>query len=141
MMLCVPFSILYSQSNKDLNSPERVQALYTISMQYIQLAKDVKECKETYNSQMAEHEARFKQIQSLSVALGEESSAFASHNLDLQEGLLSTMDKVEKLEVKNAKLESKVKRRFGIGAYGGYDVLNSAPSVGVSLNYNLFYLF
>lgn len=140
-MLCAPFSILYSQSNKDLNSPERVEALYTISMQYIQLAKDVKQCKETYNKEMAEIQNRFKQIQSLSVALGEESSAFASHNLDLQEGLLSTMDKVEKLEVKNAKLESKVKRRFGIGAYGGYDVLNSAPSVGVSINYNLFYLF
>jgi hypothetical protein len=140
-MLCVPFSILYSQSNKDLNSPERVQALYTISMEYIQLSKDVKKCKETYNKEMAEHEARFKQIQSLSNALGEESSAFASHNLDLQEGLLSTMDKVEKLEVKNAKLESKVKRRFAIGLYGGYDPIIQKPSVGLSLNYNLLYLF
>ncbi len=132
-MLCAPFLTLYSQSNKDLNSPERVKALYTISMEYIQLAKDVKQCKETYNSQMAEHEARFKQIQSLSVALGEESSAFASHNLDLQEGLLSTMDKVEKLEVKNAKLESKVRKNFSIGPYAGYDPITEKASVGVGV--------
>lgn len=110
-------------------------------MQYIQLAKDVKNCKDTYNKEMSEHEAKFKQIQSLSVALGEESTAFASHNLDLQEGLLGTMDKVEKLEVKNAKLESKVKRRVGIGCYVGYDLMRTIPSIGVSLNYNLFYLF
>jgi len=136
-MLCAPFLTLYSQSNKDLNSPERVEALYTISMQYIQLAKDVKQCKETYNSQMAEHEARFKQIQSLSVALGEESSAFASHNLDLQEGLLSTMDKVERLEVKNAKLESKARRNFSIGPYAGYDPITGRPSFGLGFQYKI----
>lgn len=136
-MLCVPFSILYSQSNKDLNSPERVEALYTISMQYIQLAKDVKQCKETYNKEMADIQNRFKQIQSLSVALGEESSAFASHNLDLQEGLLSTMDKVEKLEVKNAKLESKVRKNFSIGPYVGYDPITQKESVGVGIQYKI----
>lgn len=136
-MLCAPFLILYSQSNKDLNSPERVQALYTISMQYIQLAKDVKQCKETYNKEMADIQNRFKQIQSLSVALGEESSAFASHNLDLQEGLLNTMDKVEKLEVKNAKLESKAKRNFSIGPYVGYDPITKKESVGLGIQYKI----
>jgi vacuolar-type H+-ATPase subunit D/Vma8 len=106
-------------------------------MQYIQLAKDVKQCKETYNKEMADIQNRFKQIQSLSVALGEESSAFASHNLDLQEGLLNTMDKVEKLEVKNAKLESKAKRNFSIGPYVGYDPITKKESVGLGIQYKI----
>lgn len=140
-MLCVAFSTLQGQTNKDLNSPERVKALYEITMQHRELTKQVQECRNTYNSEMSAYEDRFKQIQSLAVALGEESSAFVSHNLDLQAGLLSSLEKQEKLEVQNAELKAKRIKRFGIGTYGGYDVFTQRPSAGLSLNYNLLYLF
>jgi hypothetical protein len=140
-ILCACTSILYSQTNKDLNSPERVTALYKISMQHKELTKQVKECQSRYNTEMQAYEKSFEQIKSLAIALGEESSAFVSHNLDLQEGLLGSLKKQEQQEIELAKLKAKRTRRFGVGAYGGYDLLNSVPSVGISLNYNLFYLF
>lgn len=137
-MLCVAFSTLHSQTNKDLNSPERVKAMYQIVLQHQELTKQVKACKDQYNSDMAGYEEKFKQIQSLAVALGEESSAFVSHNLDLQAGLLNSLERQEKLEIKNAKLEAKRNRKWGIGAYGGCDLITQRPSVGISLNYNIY---
>lgn len=140
-MLCAKFSILYSQTNKDLNSPERVKALYNIALQHKELTKQVKDCQNRYNAEMLEYEEKFKQIQSLAVALGEESSQFVSHNLDLQAGLLSSLKKQEEQEVELAKLKTKRKKRFGVGFFGGYDAINQRWSAGVSLNYNLLFLF
>ena len=90
---------------------------------------------------MIEYEKKFDQIQNLAVALGEESTAFVSHNLDLQEGLLGSLKKQEEQEVKLTKLESKNKKRFGIGFYAGYDAINNQPSGGVSFHYTLIRLF
>jgi SMC interacting uncharacterized protein involved in chromosome segregation len=140
MMLCVGCLTLHSQT-KDLNSPERVEALYKITIQHRELTKQVKDCQNRYNEEMQSFENKFNQIQSLAVALGEESSAFVSHNLDLQEGLLGSLKKQEEQEVKIAKLESKNRKRFGIGFYGGYDVINNQASAGVSFHYTLIRLF
>jgi hypothetical protein len=140
MMLCVGCLTLYSQT-KDLNSPERVKALYGIAIQHKELTKQVKDCQDRYNAEMIEFENKYKQIQDLAVALGEESSAFVNHNLDLQAGLLGSLKKQEEQEVKLAKLESKNKKRFGIGFYAGYDAINKQPSGGISFHYTLIRLF
>ncbi len=140
MMLCVGCLTLYSQT-KDLNSPERVKALYGIAIQHKELTKQVKDCQDRYNAEMREFENKYKQIQDLAVALGEESSAFVNHNLDLQAGLLGSLKKQEEQEVKLAKLESKNKKRFGIGFYAGYDAINKQPSGGISFHYTLIRLF
>lgn len=139
-LLCANFSTLYSQT-KDLNSPERVKALYGIAVQHSELTKQVQQCQDRYNLEMIEYEKKFDQIQNLAVALGEESTAFVSHNLDLQEGLLGSLKKQEEQEVKLTKLESKNKKRFGIGFYAGYDAINNQPSGGVSFHYTLIRLF
>jgi hypothetical protein len=140
-LLCVVCSTLYSQINKDLNSPERVKALYGIAIQHKELTKQVKDCQDRYNAEIQEFENKYKQIQDLATSLGEESTAFVSHNLDLQEGLLGSLKKQEQQEVKLAKLESKNKKRFGIGFYAGYDAVNNQPSGGVSFHYTLIRLF
>lgn len=84
---------------------------------------------------MAQYEKSFKEIQSLAVALGEESSAFVSHNLDLQSGLLSLLEENNKLDVEIAKLEAKRKKHFSIGPYIGYDPFNKKVSGGASIQY------
>lgn len=140
MMLCVECLTLHSQT-KDLNSPERVEALYKITIQHRELTKQVQDCQNRYNAEMQEFENKYKQIQELASSLGEESSAFVSHNLDLQAGLLSSLDKQEKQEVKIAKLEARDRKRFGIGLYGGYDIINTRPSAGISFYYTLIRLF
>jgi hypothetical protein len=141
MPLCVICSTLYSQTNKDLNSPERVKALYGIALQHKQLTKQVQDCQSRYNTEMQDYEKKFEQIQNLAVALGEESSAFVNHNLDLQAGLLGSLKKQEQQEVELAKLKAKRPKRFGLGFYGGYDAFTQTWSAGASLNYNLFLLF
>ncbi len=141
MLLCVICSTLYSQTNKDLNSPERVKALYGIAVQHKELTKQVQDCQSRYNTEMQDYEKKFEQIQNLAVALGEESSAFVNHNLDLQAGLLGSLKKQEQQEVELAKLKAKRSKRFGLGFYGGYDAFTQTWSAGASLNYNLFLLF
>jgi hypothetical protein len=131
---------LYSQT-KDLNSPERVKALYEITIQHKELTKQVQDCQNRYNTEMQDYEKKFEQIQNLAIALGEESSTFVNHNLDLQAGLLGSLKKQEEQEVKLAKLEAKNRKRFGVGVYGGYDVINSQPSAGISFHYTLIRLF
>ena len=140
MTLCVGCLTLYSQT-KDLNSPERVKALYGIAVQHSELTKQVQDCQNRYNSDMVEYEKKFEQIQSLAVALGAESSAFVDHNLDLQAGLLGSLKKQEQQEVEIATLKAKRPKRFGLGFYGGYDVINRVWSTGASVNYNLVLLF
>ena len=140
MMLCVGCLTLYSQT-KDLNSPERVKALYEITIQHKELTKQVQDCQNRYNTEMQDYEKKFEQIQNLAIALGEESSTFVNHNLDLQAGLLGSLKKQEEQEVKLAKLEAKNRKRFGVGVYGGYDVINSQPSAGISFHYTLIRLF
>jgi hypothetical protein len=131
---------LHSQT-KDLNSPERVKALYEITIQHKELTKQVQDCQNRYNTEMQDYEKKFEQIQNLAIALGEESSTFVNHNLDLQAGLLGSLKKQEEQEVKLAKLEAKNRKRFGVGVYGGYDVINSQPSAGISFHYTLIRLF
>ena len=140
MMLCVGCLTLHSQT-KDLNSPERVKALYEITIQHKELTKQVQDCQNRYNTEMQDYEKKFEQIQNLAIALGEESSTFVNHNLDLQAGLLGSLKKQEEQEVKLAKLEAKNRKRFGVGVYGGYDVINSQPSAGISFHYTLIRLF
>lgn len=140
MMLCVGCLTLHSQT-KDLNSPERVKALYEITIQHKELTKQVQDCQNRYNTEMQDYEKKFEQIQNLAIALGEESSTFVNHNLDLQAGLLGSLKKQEEQEVKLAKLEAKNRKRFGVGVYGGYDVINSQPSAGFSFHYTLIRLF
>ena len=65
MPLCVICSTLYSQTNKDLNSPERVKALYGIAVQHKELTKQVKDCQDRYNAEMQLFENKYKQIQDL----------------------------------------------------------------------------
>jgi hypothetical protein len=139
-MLCVGCLTLHSQT-KDLNSPERVKALYEITIQHKELTKQVQDCQNRYNTEMQDYEKKFEQIQNLAIALGEESSTFVNHNLDLQAGLLGSLKKQEEQEVKLAKLEAKNRKRFGVGVYGGYDVINSQPSAGISFHYTLIRLF
>ena len=80
-------------------------------------------------------------VTGIAVQMGVKSEEFVSHNLDLQEGLLSSLKRMEKQEIELATLKAKRKKRFGFGLYGGYDVINQNPSFGIGLNYNLFYLF
>lgn len=137
MMLCVLSWTTHSQTHKDLNSPERVKALYEITMQHKELTKQVASCKDKYNEDMANYEKSFKQIQSLAVALGEESSAFVSHNLDLQAGLLGLIEENKEQEVELATLKAKRKKRFSIGPYLGYDFFQSKASGGVGIQYTI----
>ena len=70
--------------------------------------------------------------------MGGASEEYVSHNLDLQEGLLGSLKKQEAQEVELAKLKAKRRKRFSIGAFGGYDVITQKPSVGGGLMVNLF---
>jgi hypothetical protein len=135
----IPY-LSHSQT-RDLNTKERVEALYKINEQRKAYYKQIQDCKSRYNAEVSKYEKALDSVTSIAVTMGEKSEEFVSHNLDLQEGLLGSLKKQEQQEVELAKLKAKKVRRFGIGAYGGYDLLNSLPSVGVSLNYNLFYLF
>jgi t-SNARE complex subunit (syntaxin) len=120
---------------------ERVQALYKINEHRKAYYKQIQDCKSRYNAEVNKYEKALDSITSIAVSMGEKSEEFVSHNLDLQEGLLGSLKKMERQEIELAKLKAKRVKSFGIGAYGGYDLLHSVPSVGVSLNYNLFYLF
>lgn len=120
---------------------ERVQALYKINEQRKAYYKQIQDCKSRYNAEVNKYEKALDSVTSIAVSMGEKSEEFVSHNLDLQEGLLGSLKKQEAQEVELAKLKAKRVRRVGIGGYAGYDLMNTVPSFGVSLNYNLFYLF
>ena len=120
---------------------ERVQALYKINEQRKAYYKQIQDCKSRYNAEVNKYEKALDSVTSIAVSMGEKSEEFVSHNLDLQEGLLGSLKKQEAQEVELAKLKAKRVRRVGIAGYAGYDLMNTVPSFGVSLNYNLFYLF
>lgn len=120
---------------------ERVTALYKINEQRKAYYKQIQDCKNRYNTEVSKYEKALDSVTSIAVQMGVKSEEFVSHNLDLQEGLLSSLKKMEKQEVELATLKAKRRKRFGFGLYGGYDVINQNPSVGLSLNYNLFFLF
>jgi len=131
---------LHSQT-RSLNTPERVEALYKINEQRKMYYKQIQDCKSRYNAEVSKYEKALDSITSIAVQMGEKSEEFVSHNLDLQEGLLGSLKKQEQQEIELAKLKAKRKKRFGVGLYGGYDVINRFWSAGGSLNYNLFFLF
>lgn len=138
--LCLTAYLSHSQT-RDLNTMERVQALYKINEQRKAYYKQIQDCKSRYNAEVNKYEKALDSVTSIAVSMGEKSEEFVSHNLDLQEGLLGSLKKMEQQEVELAKLKAKRVKRFALGVYGGYDVLKSVPSAGVSLNYNIFYLF
>ena len=139
-MLCLIHYSSLSQT-KDLNSAERVEALYKINEQRKVYYKQIQDCKNRYNAEVSKYEKALDSVVGIAVQMGVKSEEFVSHNLDLQEGLLGSLKKQEQQEIELAKLKSKRVKRFGIGGYGGYDLINQKLSAGVSLNYNLFYLF
>ncbi len=131
---------LLSQT-RDLNTPERVQALYKINEQRKVYYKQIQDCKNRYNAEVSKYERALDSVVGIAVQMGVKSEEFVSHNLDLQEGLLGSLKKQEEQEAEIAKLKAKRIKRFGVGGYGGYDLINQRPSAGISFNYNLFYLF
>lgn len=141
MTICVGCLTLQGQTYKDLNSEERVKALYEITIQHQELTKQVQECQNKYNEEMADYEKRFNQIQSLAAALGAESSQFASHNLDLQAGLLSSLKQQEQQAVKVAKLEKKANKTVGLGGAFGYDPITGSWRAVAGVTLNLIRLF
>ena len=126
-MLCLTACGLHSQIVKDLNTPARIKALYEINEQ-----------RKAYKLQSQECEKDVAKVTDLAVSLGEESEKFLNHNLDLQGGLLSTLDKIEKLEKENAVLKAKKPKPFGIGVQIGYGTNGSdfKPYVGAGVSYN-----
>jgi hypothetical protein len=126
---------------KDLNTEERVEALYKINEQRKVYYKQIQDCTNRYNAEVSKYEKALDSVVDIAVQMGAKSEDFVSHNLDLQEGLLGSLKKQEQQEIELNKLKSKKVKRFGIGGYGGYDLINRKPSAGVSFNYNLFYLF
>jgi len=126
---------------KDLNTAERVQALYKINEQRKVYYKQIQDCKSRYNTEVSKYEKALDSVVGIAVQMGVKSEEFVSHNLDLQEGLLGSLKKQEEQEVELTKLKAKRVKRIGIGGYAGYDLMYTRPSFGVSLNYNLFYLF
>jgi hypothetical protein len=140
IILCSIHCSLHSQT-RDLNTKERVEALYKINEQRKAYYKQIQDCKSRYNAEVNKYEQALDSVTAIAQRMGDASQEFVSHNLDLQEGLLGSLKKQEQQEVELAKLKAKKTKRFGIGLYGGYDVLKSVPSAGVSLNYNLLYLF
>lgn len=139
-MLCLIHYSSLSQT-KDLNTKERVEALYKINEQRKIYYKQIQDCKSRYNAEVSKYEKALDSVVGIAVQMGVKSEEFVSHNLDLQEGLLGSLKKQEEQEIELAKLKAKRVKRFGIGGYGGYDLINQKPSAGVSLNYNFFYLF
>jgi outer membrane protein W len=118
---------LHSQIVKDLNTPARVKALYEINEQ-----------RKAYKKQSQECEKDVEKVTDLAVSLGEESEKFLNHNLDLQGGLLTSLNKIENLEKENATLKAKKPKPFGIGVQIGYGT-NGAdvkPYVGAGISYN-----
>lgn len=126
---------------RSLNTKERVEALYKINEQRKVYYKQIQDCKSRYNAEVAKYEKALDSVTGIAIQMGVKSEEFVSHNLDLQEGLLGSLKKQEDLSIELEKLKSKKVKRFGIGGYGGYDLINQRPSAGISLNYNLFYLF
>ena len=118
---------LHSQTVKDLNTPARVKALYEINEQ-----------RKAYKKQSQECAKDVQKATDLAVSLGEESEKFLNHNLDLQGGLLTALEKIEKLEKDNSTLKAKKPKPFGIGVQIGYGTNGSdvKPYVGAGISYN-----
>ncbi len=123
-MLCLTVCGLRSQTVKNLNTPERVKALYEINEQ-----------RKAYREQIKQCEKSMVQLTDLAVSLGEESAKFVDHNMDLQAGLLSSIEKIDKQEQEIIKLKAKRIKPIGIGVQVGYGLLG--PYLGVGISYNI----
>lgn len=123
-MLCLTVCGLRSQTNKDLNTPARVKALYEINEQ-----------RKAYKNQIKQCEKGMAQLTDLAVSLGEESSKFVDHNMDLQAGLLSSIEKINKQEQEIIKLKARRIKPIGLGLQVGYGLVG--PYFGVGVSYNI----
>ena len=85
------------------------------------------------------YEAALDSITKLALGLGADVKEYSSHNLDLQEGLLSSLKKQEKLDAEITRLKSKRHKWVSFGAFGGYDI-NLKPTFGAGVMVNLFSL-
>ena len=125
---------------KDLNTQERVDALYKIYEQKKIYKKRLEELTDRYNRDARKCIKDIDSMNQIAIKMGERSEEYVSHNLDLQEGLLSSLKKQEKLEVENATLKAKKKKFFGIGfQLGGtynFDKSKAEPYFGLGLSVN-----
>jgi len=112
---------------KDLNSPERVAALYKINEQRKAYRDQIKHCKKASDS-----------LTKIAIELGDKSEEYASHNLDLQTGLVGLLKENADLELENQNLKSKKKKFISVGPYAGYDVFKNNYSAGISVQYTFF---
>lgn len=132
-MLCLIHCTSHSQTKpvKDLNKYERVQALYKINEQRKFYRKQFEDC-------VSRCSRALDSITQVAIDMGIESKEFSSHNLDLQEGLLSSLKKQEEQEKKIIELESSKRKRISIGPYVGYDFFQNKASGGISVQYSIF---
>lgn len=149
-MLCLIPCLSHSQT-RDLNTPERIEALYKINEQRKLYYKQRQDCVDKFNTQAENHRKELDSIDKNADKLGIKLDEYQVHNLDLQAGLLGSLKKQESQEIELATLKAKRVKRFAIGLYGGYgktfqanDVINQKElnwSAGVGVTYNFLYLF
>ncbi|NHM08017.1 hypothetical protein G4D82_12350 [Flavobacterium sp. CYK-4] len=139
MTLCaIHWTAQCQTEHKDLNSRERVEALYKINEQRKAYREQIKDCQRKANEQIAFYQRAIDSISKEAIDLGLESKEYVSHNLDLQEGLLSSLKKQEKIEVELATLKAKRKKRFGLGCSFGWNLLQRSDAfAGPSFNYDM----
>lgn len=144
MILCVIPSISHSQikEHKDLNSPERVEALYKINEQFKAKKKQLADCQQKYSEEIGKITKSMDSITKIAVAMNLESKEFVSHNQDLQAGLLGLIDENHKLDLKVESLEATVKKYFTVGIQVGatYDFASEKirPYAGIGVSRTIF---
>jgi len=112
-----------------------VKALYKISKQREDCYAKIMDCRK----ELAMYEAALDSITKLALGLGADVKEYSSHNLDLQEGLLSSLKKQEKLDAEVARLKSRRHKWVSFGAFGGYSI-DLKPIFGAGAMVNLFSL-
>lgn len=126
MTLCAIHFQSHSQT-KDLNSPERVAALYKINEQRKAYREQIKHCQKAVDS-----------LTAVAVEMDLESKEYVSHNLDLQSGLIGLLKQSSDKDLEIEKLKNRKKKFFSVGPYAGFDVFRTNYSAGVSVQYSFF---
>lgn len=139
LIICVVSWTLQAQSeHKDLNSPERVKALYEITMKLKAITGQIKDCQNKYNTDIKYLQKQSDSLTSIAVKMQGKSDEFLDHNLDLQAGILGLIKESEKQKSEIDLLKASKSKNFVIGAYGGYDLIQQKFSVGLALVYKIF---
>jgi len=103
-------------------------------MQYKQTIGKLNDCKQ----EVAMLEAALDTISRAALDLGADVKEYSSHNLDLQQGLLSSLKKQEAYEVQIRELERRRHKWMQFGAFGGYDPILQRWTVGGGVMVSLF---